>query len=458
MRLARLIRFPDTLPARFLLAGSAVMLAGALVVGTWVARRIEAGVVENTAIASALYMESFISPLSQDLADSEGLSPPARQALREIFASTSLGERVVSYRIWKPGGLVVEASDPSLEGRRFTPSPDQRAAWEGRIAASLADLDDAENAGEARLGIALLEVYSPIRALWTGEVIAVAEFYERADDLARELSDARRTGWLVVAGVFLTSGVLLYGIVLAGGRTIERQQEDLARQLAESRRMAEQNRTLRDRVLAAATRSTAQAERVMRRVGLDLHDGVAQHLSLASLRLDGAVDDPEGAEARTVRSALDAAMCELRAISRGLALPDLEHLGTAEVAARAVDDHRRAFGTDVALALPEAAALPALPLAARLSLYRFLQESLSNAHRHAGGAGVEVALAPRGGGIEATVADRGPGFDPDTASALRPDGGQGLIGLRDRAEMLGGHVRIEAGPGAGARITLSLPA
>ena len=448
---------PRTLPGQFLLAGGVVMLAGALIVGTWVARRIEAGGGGNTPNASAPYLGSFISPPSQDLAEAEGLSPPARQALHEIFSSTSLGERVVSYKIWKPGGLVVEASDPGLEGQTFEPSPDQLAAWNGQIAASFEDLDDDENAGEARLGVPLLEVYSPIREIWTGDVIAVAEFYERADGLARELSDARRMGWLVVAGVFVTSGLLLYGIVLAGGRTIERQQADLARQLAESRRMADQNRALRDRVLAAATRSTAQAERVMRRVGLDLHDGVAQHLSLASLRLDGAMRDAEADEARTVRGALDAAMRELRAISRGLALPDLEHLGAAEVAARAVDDHRRAFGTEVALVMPTGAAPPDLPFAARLSLYRFLQEALSNAHRHAGGTAVEVALVSVAGGIEASVADGGPGFDPETTK-LRPDGGQGLIGLRDRAETLGGHVRIEASPGAGARITLFLPA
>lgn len=449
---------PRTLPGQFLLAGGLVMLAGALIVGTWVAQRIEAGVVENSAIASALYMESFISPLSQDLAEAEGLSPPARQALHEIFSSTSLGERVVSYKIWKPGGLVVEASDASLEGQRFDPSADQLAAWNGQIAASFADTFDDESVAEARLGVPLLEVYSPIREIWTGDVIAVAEFYERADELARALSDARRMGWLVVSGMFLTSGLLLYGIVLAGGRTIERQQADLARQLAESRRMSDQNRALRDRVMAAATRASAQAERVMRRVGLDLHDGVAQHLSLASLRLDGAVRDPEAAEAKTVRGALDAAMRELRAISRGLALPDLEHLGAAEVVARAVDDHCRAFGTEVALAMPTAAALPELPFAARLSLYRFLQEALSNAHRHAGGSQVGVAVVTVAGGIEASVADRGPGFDPRAAATLRPDGGQGLLGLRDRAETLGGHVRIDTAPGAGTRITLFLPA
>lgn len=449
--------FRQTLPGQFLLAGGGVMLVAMLVVGTWVADRIEQGVVDNSAVSAALYMESFISPLSQELSDTEGLSPPARQALHEIFASTALGERVVAYKIWRPGGLVVQASDPALEGRRFEPSDDLRSAWTGEIAASFQNLTDAEDEGEAELGIPLLEVYSPIRELWTGEVIAVAEFYERADGLAHELADAQRKSWFLVSGVFLTSGLLLFGIVQAGGRTIERQQADLEAQLVETRRVSEQNRALRERVMAAATRSTAQAERVMQRVGLDLHDGVAQHLSLASLRLDEALGSQGGAEAGTVRDALDAAMRELRAISRGLALPDLEHLDAEAVVRRAVDDHRRAFGTEVRLEAEAGAATPPLPFAARLCLYRFLQEGLSNAHRHAGGAGVAVRFRSGPDGVEATVSDHGPGFDPQAAMALRTDGGQGLLGLRDRAETLGGQVRLTSAPGEGSQIALTLP-
>lgn len=448
-------RFRKTLPGQFLLAGGAVMLAAMLAVGFWVSARIEQGVVQNSANAAALYMESFVSPLSQDLGDAEGLSPPARQALHEIFANTTLGERVVAYKIWKPGGLVVEASDATLEGQRFEQSDDLRRAWTGTIAASFENLGDAEDAGEAALGVPLLEVYSPIREVWTGEIIAVAEFYERADDLARELADAQRKSWILVSAVFLTSGLLLFGIVRAGGRTIERQQADLQAQLSETRRVSDQNRALRERVMAAANRSTAQAERVMQRVGHDLHDGVAQHLSLAGLRLDAALAGGDGAEGATVRAALDAAMRELRAISRGLALPDLDHLGAAEVVARAVEDHRRAFGTEVILATGADAA-PDLPYAARLCLYRFVQEALANAHRHAGGAGVAVDFRALPD-VETTVSDLGSGFDPAVSMALRADGGQGLIGLRDRAETLGGQVRIDSAPGAGTRISLHLP-
>lgn len=449
--------FRQTLPRQFLLAGGAVMLLAMLIVGAWVAMRIEQGVVQNSATSAALYMESFVSPLSQELADGDGLSEPALMALKEIFAGGVLSERVLSYKIWKPDGLVAYASDLSMIGQKFEPSSDQLAAWSGRIAASFEDLNDIEDAGEAELGVPLLEVYSPIREVWTGDIIAVAEFYERADDLAEELSDARRKSWMIVAATFLISGGLLYGIVNAGGRTIETQQVALARQLAETSRVSRQNQMLKERVMAAAARSTGQTERMMQRVGHDLHDGVAQHLSLASLRLDQAMSEGRGTEeARTIRSSLDAALKELRAISRGLALPQLDKLGLASVIDRAVEDHKRAFRSDLRIGV-EAPSDMALPPAQKLCVYRFVQEALSNVQRHAAGAEVVITTGGDADGIRVEVRDDGPGFDPDKAVMLRADGGQGLLGMRDRAETLGGTVEIRSRPGQGAELMLQLP-
>lgn len=431
------------------------MSAAALVVGYWVSNRIEQGVVQNSANSAALYLESFISPMSEELADPNGLSEPARAALREVFFGTALGERVVSYKIWQPDGLVVGASDPSLVGQRFTPSADQIAAWQGRVSASFEDLDDLEDSAEAALGLPLLEVYSPVRAIWTGEVVAVVEFYEHAETLARELADARRNTWLVVAAVFLISGGMLFGIVQAGGRLIEQQRRALQNQLDETRAMARQNADLRDRVVAAAQRSTAQADRVMQRIGQDLHDGVAQHMSLASLRFEESRPaDP--ANARTVRNALTSALSELRAISRGLALPDIEKLGPRACVDRAVEDHRKAFGSTVALDNTVPGDLGgSYPL--RLCVYRFIQEALTNAHRHSGAQSIRVRAAVNGDRLIIAVADDGKGFDRNAIATVSLDGGQGLFGLRDRAETLNGTVDIASTPARGTTLTLKLP-
>ncbi|MEZ5776942.1 MAG: ATP-binding protein [Paracoccaceae bacterium] len=447
-----------TLPGQFLLAGAIVMIVAMFVVGNWMARRIEDAVVQNSAASAASFMESFISPLSQELADTDTLSPPARQALAEIFEGTALGERVVSYKIWLSGGRVVHSSDPSLVGQTFVPSDDLKLAWTGVVASSFEDLNDLEDEGEARLGVPLLEVYSPIREAWTGDVIAVAEFYERGDQLAADLSGARRASWLMVSGTFLVSGLLLFGIVQAGGRTIRQQRQSLTEQLERTKKISQQNADLRQRVVGASSRATAQTERAIRRIGSDLHDGPAQYLSLASLRMDAAFSPKNGtpADAKLVRGSIDKALDELRIISRGLALPDLDALDLGELIKRAVLDHTRQTGLDVDLDLPDHPGI-SLDYAQKLCVFRFLQETLSNATRHARTKKAQVAVRNDAAAISILVKDEGQGFDYNLPRQVRHDGGQGLFGLADRAESIGGQVQITSAPGKGTSVTLTLP-
>jgi signal transduction histidine kinase len=447
-----------TLPGQFLLAGAIVMIAAMIFVGNWVVQRIEDAVVQNSASSAALYMESFISPLGQELEETDTLSAPARQALAEIFDGTALGERVVSYKIWMSNGRIVHASDPALIGQTFEPSDALRQAWAGNVAASFEDLNDLEDAAEAALGVSLLEVYSPIRQAWTGEVIAVAEFYEIADKLDSDLKNARRTSWLIVGGTFLASGVLLFGIVQAGGRTIRVQRQSLTDQLKTTEKVSTQNASLRQRVVAASSRATAQTERAIRRIGSDLHDGPAQYLSLASLRLDEALGQhaTPSKDATLVREALDKALAELRIISRGLALPDLDGLDLQALITRAVDDHNRQTGLVVEVDLAGAYGV-ALNYAQKLCVFRFLQETLSNASRHAKVDQVNVNAHLEQTNLVVTLLDAGLGFDADKPRHVRTDGGQGLFGLTDRAESIGGHLAIASKSGAGTTLTMTLP-
>lgn len=447
-----------TLPGQFLLAGAVVMIAAMIFVGNWVSQRIEDAVVQNSATSAALFMESFISPLSQELDETDTLSPPARQALTEIFDGTALGERVISYKIWLEDGLIVHASDPALIGQSFVPSDELEKAWAGQVAATFEDLNDLEDGAEAALGIPLLEVYSPIRQVWTGDVIAVAEFYETADQLDADIRGARATGWLVVGGAFMASGVLLFWVVQAGGHTIRQQRQSLKEQLQKTENVSAQNANLRQRVVAASSRATAQTERAIRRIGSDLHDGPAQYLSLASLRLDEALNTQTtpGTDARVVREALDKALDELRIISRGLALPDLDGLGLQPLIARVVKDHHRQTGLNVIIT-PDLPADAPLNYAQKLCIYRFLQEALSNASRYAKVDEVQLSVASLQSTLTVSVSDTGQGFDTTQSRKVRADGGQGLFGLTDRAESIGGHLDISSTPGKGTTLTLTLP-
>jgi len=298
------------------------MLGAALVLGTWVSNRIEAGVTENYGAASALYFESLIPQLSFLQTSTVAFSDDAKDELRQVFVEGALGDQVVTYKVWALDGTVVASFDPLLEDRRFQVSEALPQAWEGRVAAEYEPVHLHDLVEGVSIELPLLGVYVPIRNVVSGEVVTVIEFYRRAEDLLREVDQARRHTWYMVSAVFLVSGGLLFGIVHAGSRLIDRQRSNLLDQL-------DKNNDLQDRVAAAAARSTSQADRVMQRIGLDLHDGVAQHLSLLALRLEGAgLNDSE--DATTIKEALSNAMTELRAISRGLALPDIEALTLSE--------------------------------------------------------------------------------------------------------------------------------
>lgn len=169
------------------------MLLAALVVGFFVSRRIEDVVVRNTANATALYMESFIAPLIQDLASSDHLAPENNAAISNLLHNTPLGSRVASFEIWIKGAKVVAASDADIVGKTFPGSVDIRRAWTGQVVASFDKLDKDENRAEQALDESLLQIYAPIRARQSGQIITIAEFYEVPTQLKADLSKARMT-------------------------------------------------------------------------------------------------------------------------------------------------------------------------------------------------------------------------------------------------------------------------
>lgn len=440
-----------------------MLVAATALVGTWISGRIEDAVVRNTANATALYMDSFISPLSQDLSQKDGLSPGAMQALAEIFDGTPLGERVVSYKLRDATGRIVAASDPEVIGRVFDMTPGLKSALNGTVVASFEGLDHEENENEAALGLPLLEIYSPIRESWSGEVIGVAEFYEVATELERDLADARRNSWLAVGVVLFGIGSVLYLIVLQGSRTITRQQSQLSQQVDELRKLSDYNTALRLRVQEAAGRSSALHDRTLRQVGADLHDGPAQYMAYAALRLDGLRGkmntDKAQADITSIEKSIGDAITEIREISRGLSLPDIESRQPDDILRGIAETHAARTDAVVTVALQLPADL-ALGVPEKICLYRFAQEGLSNAFHHGGGV-ADLAARVDGGELVVTVSDRGPGLPVDTPlpPSPPPGRGMGIAGLRDRVESLGGRMTLANrtdGPGAVLELRLEV--
>lgn len=442
-----------SLARQFALAGGTVMLVAILAVGLWVSGRIEEVVVRNSANTTALYMNSFVAPVLQDQTDHASLDPATRLEIAKLFDETELGQRVASFKIWHRDGFVVDSSNPELVGHQFEPTKNLTLAWDGEVRADLEQTSDAEDLAEKALGLPLLEIYAPIRNLQTGEVIAVAEFYEIATDLKSDLIKARLASWGAVAAVMVAIGVSMFAIVLRGSFTIDRQ-------IAELRSLSARNLALRIRAQGAAGRVAALSDSTMKQIGADLHDGPAQLLGFAALRLDAlrsrTADQKAQDEIDAVERAVRDAMDEIRSISRGLSLPDIEKRSLDDLLQSLALGHCERTGTTVEYnsTVPKGMEFSA---AVKTCVYRVAQEGLTNAWRHGNGADQELELEISGDILLLAVRDRGPGYPQDGVRTRKDsDGGMGLAGLTDRVESLGGRIEFRNRRGGGAELMMSL--
>jgi two-component system, NarL family, sensor histidine kinase UhpB len=214
--------------------------------------------------------------------------------------------------------------------------------------------------------------------------------------------------------------------------------------------------------LEAERRRTSSAalqaqEQERARVARDLHDEVNQALTGLLLRLEAAraKAPPElRRELAETKTLANRAMEELLALARSLRPTALDDLGLRAVLAGLVDDVER--GGNIEATFESDGELAELPSDVQLVVYRVAQEALSNAVRHSGAGSVRVRLkrVPGEGGdrIELTVRDDGRGFSFDDAAR-----GLGLAGMRERALLVGGEVRVESRPEVGTRVRLSVP-
>lgn len=198
------------------------------------------------------------------------------------------------------------------------------------------------------------------------------------------------------------------------------------------------------------------------RLARDLHDAVNQTLFSVALTADAAAllvdSEPKRAkdQLQTVRELARGAMDELRSVIFELRPADVASDGFAETLRKHVDVLRRIYEVDIELELEGAWPLP--PLAERevvleREIFRIVQEAIGNALKHSGAERVSVRLATPDHRVLVAVADDGSGFDPAGPQAQRH---LGLVSMRERAESIGGDLRIESAPGAGTTVSLEV--
>lgn len=198
------------------------------------------------------------------------------------------------------------------------------------------------------------------------------------------------------------------------------------------------------------------------RIAREIHDGVAQMLAFAALKLDLVErlmsKDPDKA-ASELTQATETVRESIREVRRSifaLRPVDLERFGFAETVRRYALDFGQQNDVKVEVAFE---ALPPLSLKSEAVLFRIFQESMHNVAKHARAQNVEVKLGTEPGGMAyVSVGDDGLGFDlGDVGDRVTSAGGLGLRQMRERVEARGGRFRVESSPGGGTLIYAAVP-
>jgi signal transduction histidine kinase len=196
----------------------------------------------------------------------------------------------------------------------------------------------------------------------------------------------------------------------------------------------------------------------------ELHDELGQTLTALKLRLQlglrAAGAPPEGANDAV--ALVDDLIARVRKMSVDLRPPLLDEVGLVP-ALRAYLEAQSAL-TGVTMELEEGTEKtpldidPRLPADLEIACFRVVQESITNAIRHAGARRVNVHLVRRPGVIWLSVQDDGRGFDvARTLDAAAAEGHLGVVGMRERVRARGGTFHVTSRPGIGTTVTVDLP-
>lgn len=208
---------------------------------------------------------------------------------------------------------------------------------------------------------------------------------------------------------------------------------------------------------------TAQEDE-RRRLSLDLHDSVAQSMYGTLARIRAAEQlfsqskyEHAKAEIAQVRAAVEHTLVDLRRVAIDLHPPALDAVGLCEALRQlAAEFSQSSPRIDCAFSI---GGLPVrLPGTSEIAAFRIVQEALSNVRKHASATRVSVRVRFLARSVRIVVRDNGRGFDFSSVEKQQKETGHlGLAGMVERAELVAGSVDVQAAPGKGTTVRLSIP-
>jgi len=234
--------------------------------------------------------------------------------------------------------------------------------------------------------------------------------------------------------------------------------EGFVEEITERKQAAEDLQRSRDQLRALAARLQSAREEERKRVSREIHDELGQALTaikmdLASL-LEGLPPDkePEVHRGKALMLLLNQSVQSVRRIATELRPSMLDDLGLVAALEWAAEDFRARTGTECSIRLPEQDI--ALDPERATALFRIFQETLTNIARHADATEVNARLANHDGVLLLEVCDNGQGVTHEQLSAATS---LGILGMRERALLLGGELTITGAPGQGTMVRARIP-
>ena len=290
----------------------------------------------------------------------------------------------------------------------------------------------------------------------------VAQVHRKTQDIDQETMP-------VIWGVWITSGLLSVLVVVFFLWLIRRGTEPMAGLSHAPSPLGGSESDLKH------AQATALSELLQRRIAADLHDGPLQTIAFSALKIEMLSEDlaldPSKVDRRALDVVVDAlrqGMTELRQIASDALTPAVERMVVNDVVNECVARFSKTTGFEVDVRTHSAAKTGALVVssAVKVTLFRTLQEALSNAGKHADGRGIGVTCALGVGGVQLVVSDSGPVMRGDERGAddaiyqqldSVPDVHMGLRLMRERLLLLGGTLTLGPNPGGGCVLSAFIP-
>jgi two-component system NarL family sensor kinase len=210
-----------------------------------------------------------------------------------------------------------------------------------------------------------------------------------------------------------------------------------------------------------SARLMAHQDDEQRRIARDLHDSAGQYLSAILMNLDAVLRDaeasPRNAKIAEAREMADRCLSETRTISYLLHPPLLDVLGLGSALTTYVEGFAKRSEIAVELEVPDA--LSRFPNDLETAIFRVVQQSLSNIHRHSGSRSAVVSLSSNADAVSVKISDKGQGIAAKTVKGFNSGNillGVGVAGMRERIRNLGGSFLVQSDE-SGTTVSASIP-